>query len=316
MNLTSVVKTLISMISAALIIAPMQGSIAHETYPNTIDAASIHQTHKASHPSIVSHSVTHHTVLVATPVPPAPLPFVELGTAGDSAVWMNEALSELGYLPVSFTSQTSITATLQKLDLSMTNGHLTPLSGMWTWRSKEPESLTKLWNPAKATVLTQGAIMAFEAQHHLAIDGIAGPHVYAALKAALATKQQASVPYTYVTVTKSTPERLDAWRGGKVVFTSLANTGIAATPTPNGTWPVYLRLISQEMKGKSPDGSKYDDPGVPYVNYFYKGSAIHGFPRASYGSPQSLGCVELPVAAAKQLYNLLSYGTLVTVAPS
>jgi len=33
----------------------------------------------------------------------------------------------------------------------------------------------------------------------------------------------------------------------------------------------------------------------------------------SYGSPQSLGCIELPYAAAEQAWGYLTYGTLVTV---
>jgi len=37
---------------------------------------------------------------------------------------------------------------------------------------------------------------------------------------------------------------------------------------------------------------------------------------ARFGSPQSLGCVELPYSAAKQAYPLLPYGTLVTVLAS
>ena len=49
------------------------------------------------------------------------------------------------------------------------------------------------------------------------------------------------------------------------------------------------------------------------VSYFNGGDAVHYFARGSYGSPQSLGCVELPYTAAKQAYPYLPYGTLVTV---
>jgi lipoprotein-anchoring transpeptidase ErfK/SrfK len=67
------------------------------------------------------------------------------------------------------------------------------------------------------------------------------------------------------------------------------------------------------MKGTNPDGTKYNDPGVPYINYFNGGDAIHGFERASYGSAQSLGCIELPYDAAAQVWDLIDYGTVVTV---
>ena len=40
---------------------------------------------------------------------------------------------------------------------------------------------------------------------------------------------------------------------------------------------------------------------------------MHGFIRASYGYPQSLGCVELPYAAAAVVFKYDNIGTLVTV---
>jgi lipoprotein-anchoring transpeptidase ErfK/SrfK len=93
---------------------------------------------------------------------------------------------------------------------------------------------------------------------------------------------------------------------------TLANTGIPAAPTADGTSPVYLRYRFQIMRGTNPDGSKYADP-VAYVAYFSAGEAVHYFPRGSYGSPQSLGCVELPYTQAQKVWPYLTYGSLVTV---
>jgi hypothetical protein len=76
---------------------------------------------------------------------------------------------------------------------------------------------------------------------------------------------------------------------------------------------VYLRYRFQIMRGTNPDGSSYADP-VEYVAYFDGGDAVHYFPRGSYGSPQSLGCVELPITAAARAWPYLTYGSLVTVA--
>lgn len=244
-------------------------------------------------------------------------PMVGLGATGPSAEWLNEALAVLGYLPVRFVGDDGESSASMRADLdaSLASGVLTPLSGTWQWTFKSPQSLASLWNPAAANRITQGAVMSFEAANHLEVDGIAGPQVYGALRSALADGAVSHQVYTYVTVTKSSPEELQVWQNGKVVLTSLANTGIAASPTPNGTWPVYERLVSQDMQGTNPDGTHYNDPGVPYVSYFYEGCAIHGFERASYGSPQSLGCVELPVQEAAKVYSLLQYGTLVTVQP-
>jgi len=97
-----------------------------------------------------------------------------------------------------------------------------------------------------------------------------------------------------------------------VVLESAANTGIPQSPTVDGTFPVYLKYYFSYMKGTNPDGSKYNDP-VYYANYFNGGDAVHQFSRGSYGSYQSLGCVELPFDEAKRAYSYLSYGSLVTV---
>ena len=92
-----------------------------------------------------------------------------------------------------------------------------------------------------------------------------------------------------------------------------ANTGIPAAPTVFGTFPVYARFTVTTMSGTNPDGTHYSDPGIPWVSYFNGGDAIHGFTRASYGSPQSLGCVELPASEAARVWPYTPIGTLVTV---
>lgn len=245
---------------------------------------------------------------------------LSIGSAGPNALWLNEALATLHDLPLSFYAQGALSTTnnataqtfsaLAKQDIHQA---FHPLKGTWTWNAVYPSTLVQLWNPKMVNVITQGAVMAFEHQHGLAVDGIAGPQVETALIHDLSQQRLNSIPYTYVTVYKTSPEKLAVWENGQIVFTSLANTGISASPTPNGTWPVYERLVSQTMKGKTPTGAEYRDPGVPWINYFYNGCAIHGFPRAAYGFPQSLGCVELPISSAKTVYNLLQYGTLVTV---
>jgi lipoprotein-anchoring transpeptidase ErfK/SrfK len=67
------------------------------------------------------------------------------------------------------------------------------------------------------------------------------------------------------------------------------------------------------MSGTNPDGSTYSDPGIPWVSYFNGGDALHGFIRASYGFPQSLGCVEMPYATAGEVFPYTPIGTIVHV---
>ena len=41
-------------------------------------------------------------------------------------------------------------------------------------------------------------------------------------------------------------------------------------------------------------------PPCPWASYFNGGDALHGFVRATYGSPQSNGCVEMAIADRRQ----------------
>ena len=86
--------------------------------------------------------------------------------------------------------------------------------------------------------------------------------------------------YTYALASQHYPETLTIWHNGQVVLKTLANTGIPASPTVDGTFPVYLKYYFSYMKGTNPDGSKYDDP-VYYANYFNGGDAVHQFDRYS-----------------------------------
>jgi lipoprotein-anchoring transpeptidase ErfK/SrfK len=67
------------------------------------------------------------------------------------------------------------------------------------------------------------------------------------------------------------------------------------------------------MSGTNPDGSHYEDPGIKWISYFNGGDALHNFNRSSFGTPQSLGCVELPLAASAEIWKYTPIGTVVTV---
>jgi hypothetical protein len=118
----------------------------------------------------------------------------------------------------------------------------------------------------------------------------------------------------YVVVSEKLPERLYLVYYNHVVFETLVNTGIPQSPTPDGVFRIYKRERSMTMSGYNPaTGMWYNDPGVKYVNFFHYGDAIHAFPRKGYGWPQSLGCVELKLPAAKYLYPRLKNGTPVAI---
>ena len=73
--------------------------------------------------------------------------------------------------------------------------------------------------------------------------------------------------------------------------------------TPRGRFKIYNKL---EGWRKSPLGLLY------YPNYFSDGLAIHGNPEVPH-SPQSHGCVRIPMWAAKQISEQLSIGTIVLI---
>ncbi len=160
---------------------------------------------------------------------------------------------------------------------------------------------------------TKGALMVFQAEHGLEATGEADEATWRALFYAVEHDQRRRAPYTWVTVSESEPETLEVHRDGQVVLSSPTNTGVAGAETAQGIFPIFSRLESTTMTGTNPDGSKYSDPGVPWVNYFNGGDAVHGFPRGSYGSPQSNGCVELPIETAHTVYGMLAIGDIVVV---
>ena len=227
-----------------------------------------------------------------------------------SELRLQQLLARLGYLPVRWRGASDP----PKTPAAELAAAVSPPAGTFSWRyAKVPAPLRALWQPGQANEITRGAVMAFEDEHGLATDGIAGPLVWHALLEADLAGHRHTGGYSYVFVHATVPESLNLWHNGKVIVTSPGNTGIPAAPTPFGTWPVFEHISVGTMSGTNPDGSHYNDPGVQWISYFHGGDAIHAFPRASYGTPQSLGCVELPLAAAAQVWPYTPIGTLVTV---
>ena len=228
---------------------------------------------------------------------------------------LGQLLAQLDYLPLTWTATAGATVPAATDATGQLEAAYSPPAGSFTWKSGYPTELQSFWQSgAPSGLIMKGAVMAFEADHGLAVDGVAGSQVWNALLRAVAAGQNNNHGYTYAIARESNPETLTIWHNGQIVLHTLANTGIQAAPTTVGTAPVYLRYYFQVMKGKNPDGTKYADP-VYYVSYFRSGEAVHYFNRGSYGWPQSLGCVELPLSDAKAAYPYLTYGSLVTVAP-
>ena len=231
-------------------------------------------------------------------------------TGAYSTLRLEQLLAQLNYLPLSWApAGPAISGTD---DAAQIAAAYDPPSGSFSWDSGYPSALHSFWSEGSANLIVTGAIRSFEDQHNLTMDGEAGATVWADLMKDVAAGHDNGNGYTYALASKSSPETLTIWHDGKQSLQTLANTGIPQAPTADGTFPVYEKLPFQIMKGTNPDGSKYSDP-VYWISYFDGGDAVHYFDRGSYGYEQSLGCVELPESSAHSAYDLLSYGSLVTV---
>jgi hypothetical protein len=236
-----------------------------------------------------------------------------------SELRLQQMLAELDYLPFKFSGEEVAKTPEAQVAAATTEapkGHFSPRWG------NTPSGLKELWSPGKSNVLVEGALMSFEERNGLEVDGLAGPVVWEALmKAVIAGEKKPTKGtesgFTWVSVSESSPETVTVWHNGKYVLTGLsANTGIPGAETELGTHNVYVRYEETTMSGKNPDGSPYNDPGIKWVSYFYEGDALHAFDRASYGSPQSLGCVEMSLEDAEAVYPYTPIGTPVTVNPA
>lgn len=242
------------------------------------------------------------------------------GHAGSTGTWsvpggttlrLQQLLALLGYLPVEFHyaggQGVGLTPAAQE------RAALHPPAGTFSWRyPNTPAALESFWQPGTFGTVTRGAIMAFENDHGMTPDGIPGAAVWKELIAAAIAGRRSTFGYTFVYVDQGN-ETLTLWHSGQTVLRTPVNTGVAGAPTANGLFPVFEHIPVGTMSGTNPDGSHYVDPGIPWISYFNGGDALHGFVRASYGTPQSDGCVEMPIPTAARVWPYTPIGTLVDV---
>lgn len=120
-----------------------------------------------------------------------------------------------------------------------------------------------------------------------------------------------------VLVVDITTKRMYAYEKSTLVKTILVSAGAPRTPTAIGQFAIFSKYVSQDMRGGNADGSRYFQPDVPYVNYFYGAMAIHGnYWRGNsyFGNINSShGCVGINVADGAWVYDWAPIGTPVIV---
>jgi hypothetical protein len=228
-----------------------------------------------------------------------------------STTRMEQLLAQLGYLPLDWQPDADPVPATMRDQLAAA---VDPPPGRFSWRyPNTPPELTSLWKEGDWNEIVRGAVMMFQDDHDLAVDAIPGPNFWKALLSDAVAGTRRDAGYSYVFVHRMLPQSLNLWHNGAVILSSPGNTGVPAAPTQLGTFPVFEHIPIGTMAGTNPDGSHYNDPGIRWISYFNHGEAIHAFNRNSFGTPQSLGCVELPLDAAAKVWPYTPIGTLVTV---
>jgi lipoprotein-anchoring transpeptidase ErfK/SrfK len=234
---------------------------------------------------------------------------VTLAVACPGITALQEALARLGYLPYTLHGfvGASSTVALSRREAArrayeLPHGKLLP-----NVLDAPPLAVGTL------DATTSGALEVYEGDHNLPLTTTPSEQLWIALLSDETLAARDAKPYTWVTVTETLPETLEVHEGAKVALSSPANTGVPGASTQTGIFPIYDRFVATTMIGTNVDGSHYDDPGVPWVNYFNGGDAVHGYPRPGYGYPQSNGCVELPIPTAQTVFGMLQLGDLVIV---
>ncbi len=106
-------------------------------------------------------------------------------------------------------------------------------------------------------------------------------------------------------------QRLYLKENGRVVDTWLISSGRPGAVTYTGHYSIGWKTASQDMQGTARDsGNPYTQEDVPWVMYFNGNQAFHGaYWHNNFGNVMSAGCVNMPPALAKKIYDWSPSGT-------
>jgi hypothetical protein len=111
-------------------------------------------------------------------------------------------------------------------------------------------------------------------------------------------------------------QSLAAYEGDRMVFATLTASGLPGYWTRPGVFQVMKKYEQQSMSGSFEEdySDYYYVEDVPWVMYYDRARAIHGeYWHNSLGARHSHGCVNVPVADGRWLYDWAPEGTWVYV---
>lgn len=104
-------------------------------------------------------------------------------------------------------------------------------------------------------------------------------------------------------------QQILAWEGDRVVYSSAISSGVADSPTREGSFEIQSMHVTTRMSGVD-----YDVDDVPYTMYYSGHYALHGaYWHDNFGTPMSHGCVNLSMETADWIFNWAHVGTPVIV---
>jgi hypothetical protein len=122
-----------------------------------------------------------------------------------SAVRLDELLAQLDYLPLTWTPSAGQKVPAATDAAGQLAAAYNAPRGQFTWESGYPSELRRFWRDgALDGLILQGAVMAFEQQHGLTVDGLAGPKVWDALFKSVAAHDVNKNGYTYAIASEGT----------------------------------------------------------------------------------------------------------------
>lgn len=178
-----------------------------------------------------------------------------------------------------------------------------PVAGQWVWKSAQQAEFVPTDRLPILTNLTVSV--------HGGPDGprtAAGGYLESDISTSFTTTD-----YKRMDVNLSR-QTMTLYENDKPVRTIYVATGVAAAPTPTGTYYVQMKAAQMRFRGVNPDGSHYDIPDVHWVMPFWGDYTIHGaYWRPRFGVPGSDGCVSMSDADAKSLFDWADVGTPIVI---
>jgi hypothetical protein len=222
-----------------------------------------------------------------------------------SLLRLQQLLARLGYLPLDWQPADSPDGGSAPAQL---RAALHPPPGSFRWRYPNiPRQLATLWHPGRPNLLTAAALLDFEAQHGLSGDASAEAALWQTLLAdAAANRASTTSGYSYILVSRATPQTLSLWHNGQILIRSRVNAGTTTAPVQTGSYPIRRRAARESPAGASQP--------IRWISYFGASGSLHSSNRRSYGHPQSSDGIELPARSAYRLWPYTGIGTLITIA--